>query len=151
MIPKSRKMLIVDDIKLNRIILREAFQDDYEILQAEDGNQAMDILYKEKKQILIVMLDIFMPEKDGFSVLAEMKSNGDLCDIPVVVVTQVDEVENEVRALDLGADDLIRKPYDPRVIRQRVKNIVEKKEMEQVRAENHLLQIRRREEERYRI
>ncbi len=117
------KMLIVDDAFTNRILLSEAFEDDFEIFMAENGEVALDILRKNK-DMAIVLLDLIMPIIDGFSVLQAMIEDSELCEIPVVVVTSADEIENQVRAFDLGAADILTKPLNIQLIRHRIRNII---------------------------
>jgi len=117
------KMLIVDDAFTNRILLSEAFDDDFEILMAENGEVALDLLRKNK-DVAIVLLDLIMPIIDGFSVLQAMIEDSELCEIPVVVVTSADEIENQVRAFDLGAADILTKPLNIQLIRHRIRNII---------------------------
>ncbi|MCR5830040.1 MAG: EAL domain-containing protein [Lachnospiraceae bacterium] len=117
------KMLIVDDAFTNRILLSEAFDDDFEILMAENGEVALDLLHKNK-DVAIVLLDLIMPIIDGFSVLQAMIEDSELCEIPVVVVTSADEIENQVRAFDLGAADILTKPLNIQLIRHRIRNII---------------------------
>jgi len=117
------KMLIVDDAFTNRILLSEAFEDDFEVLTAENGEVALDILRKNT-DMAIVLLDLIMPIIDGFSVLQCMTEDSQLCGIPVVVVTSADEIENQVRAFDLGAADILTKPLNIQLIRHRIRNII---------------------------
>ena len=116
-------MLIVDDAFTNRILLSEAFDDDFEIFMAENGEVALDLLHKNK-DMAIVLLDLIMPIIDGFSVLQAMIEDSELCEIPVVVVTSADEIENQVRAFDLGAADILTKPLNIQLIRHRIRNII---------------------------
>ena len=122
-----RKMLIVDDVELNRSLLGGIFEDDYAITEAENGPDALAALRREKFNI--VLLDIVMPGMDGFQVLEEMKADPALAGVPVVVSTSEKE-QMEGRALTLGADDFISKPFDPIVVKKRVENIVVKHVLE---------------------
>lgn len=116
-------ILVVDDVEVNRASLREIFRKEYNILEAEDGLEAMRRL--REKRIDIVLLDLFMPNLDGAGVLRQMKTDRLLDGIPVVVKTAVDE-SVEIDMLELGADDFIFSPCDPALIKKRVKNIAEK-------------------------
>lgn len=118
-------LLIVDDMEVNRTILRNVFEQEYDILEAKDGQQALTLLEQYSDQIVAVLLDLVMPMKDGYQVLEEMKEQGLLARIPAVVVTAENFVKSELRALDLGASDIIPKPFEPQVIRRRVQNIIE--------------------------
>lgn len=121
-------LLLADDMSSNREFLRKLFEDRYDILEAEDGNKALALIEAHRDEIAAVLLDIIMPVKDGYQVLAEMQSKDQLNDIPVIVVTSDSNQKSEARALELGALDLIAKPYDPYVVRRRVQNMVELKQ-----------------------
>ncbi len=116
-------MLIVDDIEMNRIILRKMFEDEYVILETENGIHAMDLL--KNQDIDIVILDIVMPKKDGFQLMEEMKADRELSEIPIVIKTSVNE-EFEIRAFELGADDFIFSPFDATIVKKRISNITQK-------------------------
>ncbi|MCR5431601.1 MAG: EAL domain-containing protein [Lachnospiraceae bacterium] len=136
------KMLIVDDAFTNRILLSEAFNDDFEIFMAENGEVALDLLRKNK-DIAIVLLDLIMPIIDGFSVLQAMIEDSELCEIPVVVVTSADEIENQVRAFDLGAADILTKPLNIQLIRHRIRNIIARSSQKLVSDDNRVPVFRR--------
>lgn len=121
-------LLLADDMGSNREFLHKLFEDSFQILEAENGEQALSLIAEHRETIAAVLLDIIMPIKDGYQVLAEMNEKGYLEDIPVIVVTSDSNQKSEARALELGALDLIAKPYDPYVIRRRVKNMVELKQ-----------------------
>ena len=145
-----RTILVVDDIEMNRVMLRQIFEQDYEVEEAEDGVQALKKLKKHFECYSMVILDIMMPEKDGFEVLQAMKEDEYLKKIPVVIVTEYNDMERELRALRMGADDLISKPYTPEVVERRVENIINKYEAFAV--QNQKIQTDLRwEMERYRI
>ncbi|MCR4720900.1 MAG: EAL domain-containing protein [Lachnospiraceae bacterium] len=136
------KMLIVDDAFTNRILLSEAFDDDFEIFMAENGEVALDVLRKNK-DMAIVLLDLIMPIIDGFSVLQAMIEDSELCEIPVVVVTSADEIENQVRAFDLGAADILTKPLNIQLIRHRIRNIISRSSQKLVSDDNRVPVFRR--------
>lgn len=116
-------MLVVDDVEVNRTSLKETFQSEYEVVEVNDGVEAM--LALRERKIDIVILDLFMPNLDGGGVLKQMKAEEALCGIPVIVKTAVDE-NMEAEMLRLGADDFIFSPFDPAVVKKRVKNLVDK-------------------------
>ena len=97
-------MLIVDDMEVERISFAEIFKDEYQILEAENGKQAMEQL--EQQKVHIVLLDLCMPVMDGFEVIREMKQQDKYADIPIVAKTAIDE-KTEVKALEAGADEYI--------------------------------------------
>ena len=117
-------VLIVDDIEVNRIILRGIFEKDYNLLEAENGDQAMLFLKQYHRQIAAVLLDLVMPQKDGFQVLTEMNDLDMLAECPVIVITSEDSPDNTVKAFDLGASDIVMKPFEPVVVKRRVQNSI---------------------------
>lgn len=144
-------MLVVDDMEINRVLLENAFMDKYDVILADDGLEALELMRKYKDRMTIVILDIVMPKMNGMEVLKEISGDKDLKKIPVVIVTSDKEKGNEFKALELGAADVLNKPYDIPVIRKRISNIVNKREIEQVKEQNLLLKLKREEDERYRI
>ncbi|MCL1911875.1 MAG: EAL domain-containing protein [Leptospirales bacterium] len=136
---KKRTLLIVDDVSVNREILSALFETEYDILQAEDGVEALEALNKEFDRISIMILDLTMPRMDGFEVLTIMKKESLLTEIPVVIVSGA-EVDAEIRALEIGASDFISKPFDARVVIPRINNLVAKREYDSLRLENIQLQ-----------
>ena len=122
-IRKTLRILVVDDQEINRDILGVILEDDYEVLYAEDGVEAMRLIY-ENDDLSLVMLDLFMPNMDGFEVLRRMKEDDRLSGIPVIVLTA--EKSAELKALQMGASDFIAKPFDVHeVIHARVERIIE--------------------------
>lgn len=117
-------LLLADDMVSNRIFLSKLFEDEFVLLEAEDGAQTLDIIAKYHDKIAAVLLDLIMPIKDGYQVLAEMRERGYLDEIPVIVVTSDSSQKSEAKVLSLGALDLVAKPYDPYIIRRRVQNLV---------------------------
>jgi len=115
-------ILIVDDIEINRLILREILQDDYVIVEAGSGSEAFARLYEEKVKPTVVLLDIMMPDIDGFQVLERIKNSNDTKNIPVLFITAADSEETESRGLKEGAADYITKPFNHDVVRARVDN-----------------------------
>jgi CheY-like chemotaxis protein len=117
------KILVVDDIEMNRAMLIKIFADTYTVLSAENGKEAMRLLVDDS--VDLVLLDLNMPEMDGYEVITAMKSDQKLAAIPIVVETGAID-KSERRALDLGADDFIIKPFDPYIVRKRVENLIQK-------------------------
>lgn len=140
-------MLVVDDVEVNRASLKVMFSDEYEVLEAENGEDALVILRERK--VDIVILDVFMPAMGGEDVLAQMKADSALRDIPVIVKTAIDE-NMEVQMLEKGADEFIFSPCEPTIIKKRVKNIVEKYVFRQamlkkkIEEERHVSRVRER-------
>ncbi|MCL2147174.1 MAG: response regulator [Synergistaceae bacterium] len=121
------KILVVDDIDLNRIILGEILHEDYDVIEASDGVEAVDILYNSIDLPQAVLLDIMMPEMDGFQVLELIKSNPNTAMIPVLFITAADATENEFKGLSEGAVDYISKPFNAAVVKARVDNHIQLK------------------------
>lgn len=118
------KVLIVDDMKMNRELLAEILEADYSILEAENGRQAIELLETKNEEIAIILLDLIMPEVDGITVLKEMKKNKWIDEIPVLVISSENSVNVERECFDYGVSDFIRKPFDFLVVKKRVENIV---------------------------
>lgn len=138
------KMLIVDDMESNRLILAEIFRSDYQILQAGDTAAALQTLEQYQKETAAVLLDWHLSEEDGSRVLEVMKKKGWMNHIPVLIVTAEHSAEVEKKCIRMGASDLIRKPFDPDVIKNRVYNNISlyqhKNQMEaKVREQNQML------------
>ena len=119
-----RKILIVDDEFIEREMLGNMLDSFYEVVYAEDGEEALEIIKKEKFKLSLIILDLHMPKLDGYGLLEILHSNAELRRIPVIVLTS--EKEAEVKSLKLGASDFITKPYEvPEVIQARVMHSIE--------------------------
>ena len=118
-------VLIADDVEINRIILKGILSDDYDILEACDGLEAIEVLNNTPKLPDIVLLDIMMPNLDGYGVIKYIKESPVLRNLPVLFITAADTNENEERALHEGAMDFIVKPFNHGVVKARVDNHVE--------------------------
>jgi len=120
-------ILIVDDIDVNRMILNEILNTDYNVFEAEDGFRALEMLDSMTEMPKAVLLDIMMPGMDGFGVLEKMKGNPEMVKIPVLFITAADADVNESRCLKAGGSDFIPKPFNPDVVKARVDNFVQLK------------------------
>ncbi len=125
MMNERNTILIVDDQKVNRAILHLIFENNYDILEAGDGSHAIALLEENIHKTVAVLLDLSMPVMDGYQVMEEMGSKGLLSKVPVIVITSDDSADSELRSFDLGASDIITKPFEPHIVRRRVQNIVE--------------------------
>ncbi len=123
-ISKDKTILIVDDIEINRMILAEIFKDEYKIIEACDGTQALEIINGDL-QICAVLLDLLMPEMNGLEVLKEMNRSGKINSIPVFLITATDSEKMLIEGYDLGAIDVIRKPFMTHFLKCRISNVVE--------------------------
>lgn len=119
---QKKTILIVDDIKINRAAYRMSLCGQYQLLEAENGQIAIDMMMKES--IDLIILDIVMPVMDGIEVLKYRKTQPQLAAIPVIVVTAVEDSDLEITVLELGADDVLRKPFDYRVLCCRIENVM---------------------------
>lgn len=125
---QQRQILIVEDNELSRDMLREILSDEYRILEAENGKEALDILENHKDDINLILLDVMMPVMGGYAFLDKIKEDSELALIPVIVMTQSNSEEDEVNALVHGAADFVPKPYRPKVIRHRVASLIRLRE-----------------------
>lgn len=123
----DRRILIIDDGFVNRTVLRRIFSDRYEITEAENGEKGLEALRADPGYSAVI-LDLKMPVLDGYGVLAAMRSDIALSDIPVVVVTADTENKSQLLALDGGAQDVLTKPFNSEIVRRRVTNIIERRE-----------------------
>lgn len=122
----NKKILIVDDFELNRAILCEMFCRDYEVIEAEGGRQAIEILKKEGTNIKALLLDIVMPDIDGFGVLDFLSEQNMIEKLPVFLITAETAVDTIMRGFEKGVVDVINKPInDPAIICKRVYNAIE--------------------------
>lgn len=118
----KQKILIVDDSEMNRMILTDILEGKYEILEAEDGVEAIEIIEKSKDEFLFVLLDIRMPRMDGLEVLDAINKNYWTDRVVVVMISSDDNPDNINLAYNLGAFDYIRRPFDPVMVRKRIAN-----------------------------
>ena len=121
---KRQKILIVDDSEMNRAILTEILGEKFEILEAVNGQVCVDMLKEYGSEISLILLDIVMPVMDGFEVLNYMKQNEWIGDIPVIMISSEDSASSVRQAYELGVTDYINRPFDAKVVRQRVVNTI---------------------------
>ncbi len=124
----ARNILVVDDNKVNRLILHKMLSAEYGVIEAENGQEAIDILYSEHQRIAAVLLDIIMPVMDGYGVLEIMEADPTLSQIPVIVTTGNTEAETEKKALALGANDFVNKPFNAGILKHRMENLIKLRE-----------------------
>lgn len=120
---RKRTILIVDDVALNRKSAEDVLKEDYDLLEAESAEQAMEILNTTLPDL--ILLDIVMPEMDGYEAIQIMKSKNAWKDIPVIFLTGSADPASEVKGFDLGAADFITKPFVPEVMIRRIKTQLE--------------------------
>lgn len=123
-IQNKPKILIVDDSEFNRAILKEILEETYEIIEADGGKEALHKIDEYGMKISLVLLDIIMPEKDGFEVLKYMEEERLISDIPVIIISSEDSANYIRRAYEMGVSDYINRPFDANIVYQRVSNTV---------------------------
>ena len=121
---QKQKILIVDDSELNRAILADMLDDEYEIIEAENGLQGVGLLQQRGSEISLVLLDIVMPEMDGFGVLQVMGENHWIEDVPVIMISAESGSSHIERAYELGVTDFISRPFDALIVHRRVVNTI---------------------------
>jgi len=123
-IQNKPRILIVDYSEFNRAILKEILEETYEIIEADGGNEALHKIDEYGMKISLVLLDIIMPEKDGFEVLKYMEEERLISDIPVIIISSEDSANYIRRAYEMGVSDYINRPFDANIVYQRVSNTV---------------------------
>ena len=124
LLQEKSQILLVDDSKMNRMILAEILGDGYHILEAENGQECLETLRAEAGNIALVLLDINMPVMDGFEVLKAMNANHTIEDIPVIMISSEDSDAAIRRSYELGASDYVNRPFDARIVYRRVTNTI---------------------------
>ena len=124
LLQEKTQILLVDDSKMNRMLLREILGDGYNILEAENGQECLETLRAEAGNIALVLLDINMPGMDGFEVLKAMNANHTIEDIPVIMISSEDSDAAIRRSYELGASDYVNRPFDARIVYRRVTNTI---------------------------
>lgn len=117
-------MLVVDDSEINRTILKEILRSEYEIIEAESGDTAIEILQKDRSDIALVLLDVIMPGTDGYNVLECLNRRGIIEDVPVIMISAESSADFITKAYDLGAVDYVSRPFEAAVVQRRVKNTI---------------------------
>ena len=123
--PSKTMMLIVDDVEMNRAILSAIFEDQYQILEAENGLEALALIRAYSDAVAAVLLDVVMPEMDGISLLRAMKEENLGQDLPVFLITADASEKNMYLGYELGVKDIIEKPFIPYFLKQRIDGVVE--------------------------
>lgn len=121
---RKYRILIADDSEMNRSILADMLGKEYEILEAENGVQALEMIRTYQHSLSLVLLDIVMPELDGFGVLTEMNRCGWITDIPVIMISAESGASYVERAYELGVTDFVSRPFDALIVHRRVVNTI---------------------------
>ena len=117
------KILIVDDSYINRELLKEMLKDEYDILEAENGKKALEMI-EHKEQIDGILLDLIMPEINGFGVIEELSKKGIMKKVPVMIISSEISAENENICFKYGVFDFIGRPFKTSIVRKRVQNMI---------------------------
>ncbi|MCI8360494.1 MAG: response regulator [Clostridiales bacterium] len=120
----KQKILVADDSEMNRLILTDMLGDEYEILEAENGLQAVEAIQKHADELSLILLDIVMPEMDGFGVLNIMEKNQWLESLPVIMISSESDAVHVKQAYEMGATDFISRPFDTLIVHRRVVNTI---------------------------
>jgi adenylate cyclase len=121
-------VLVVDDNEMNRDMLsRRLKRQDYEVVMAEDGEKALEML--QQHAVDLVLLDIMMPKLSGYEVLEEIKKNPAMKDLPVIMISAVDDLDSVVKCIELGAEDYLFKPFNPVLLKARVSASLDKAQL----------------------
>jgi CheY-like chemotaxis protein len=135
-------ILVVDDDLLNRLVLSTPLQEEgYAVEMAEDGKQALEMLAAQHFDV--VLLDLLMPEMDGYQVLAQIKAHPTWRNIPVIIISSLEEMESILRCIEMGATDYLPKPFDAALLRARLNASLASKrlhdmELEYIEQVNHV-------------
>ena len=118
-------LLVVDDNEMNRDLLsRRLERQGYRVTVAVDGRQALEIMNRE--EFNLVLLDIMLPEMNGYEVLEHLKADQSLSHIPVIITTALDESDGKARCIELGAEDYLTKPFNPVILKSRISDCLER-------------------------
>ena len=120
----KNKILIIDDSQMNREFLSDILEEDYHILLAENGTEGISLIRQHLADLSLVLLDLVMPEMNGFEVLEYMNKNRWIHDIPVMMISADNSGDSVARAYELGASDFINRPFNINIVRKRVSNII---------------------------
>ena len=123
-----RKLLIIEDNELNRRLLAELLEDSFEVMTAVNGEEGLKLLAENYRDLSAILLDVSMPVCDGFQFLERIQDDMMLSSVPVIVITGSNRPEDEVRCLELGAVDFVRKPYNVRVVKGKINSVIKLRE-----------------------
>lgn len=135
----QKTVLVVDDSTTNRSILFDILHSDYTVIQAENGIQALTKLKKQDKKVDAIILDIIMPEMDGYEFMDKIKQDKTLSQIPVIILTEKSDRDTEKKVLESGAWDFVPKPYDAEIIKLRLKNVIARSQVSLLKELNNVM------------
>ena len=122
---EKKSILVIDDSTFNRAVFRDMFNGEYTILEAEDGEEGLRMIKEKRKELAAILLNIVMPELDGFEVLEILQKRRIIKTIPVFMVTSQHSEESCIRGFQMGVMDVIQMPFSKNVIKQRIRSIIE--------------------------
>lgn len=123
-----RLVLVVEDDEMNRGILCDLLEEEFDCLEAENGLEGLALLREYNRELSVVLLDAYMPVCDSFEFLRRRQEDEMLERVPVIVTTASNTMEDEIRTLELGANDFVTKPYNYEVVRNRINNVIRLRE-----------------------
>jgi putative two-component system response regulator len=121
----SHTILVADDVEINRDMLKFIFEEQFDILEAADGEEAIRVIEENKEILSVIFLDLMMPNKSGLDVLEYMREHRYMELFPVVMITGEATVDSDVKAYEYGVSDIIYKPFEPKVVMRRTMNLME--------------------------
>ena len=133
----EKTILIVDDDAFSRAFLKMCLNDDYNIIEAKGAREAFEILLQTDVEISALLVDLVMPEIDGFTFIEMLKGTKQYNNTPIIVITGSHDVESETRALSTGAWDYVTKPYNANILKFRIKNAIDRSQLELYKAFKH--------------
>ncbi len=122
---EKKTLLIADDAEINRRVLQLIFEEQFDVLEAGDGEETIRILEEQNDKIVMLFLDLIMPKKSGLEVMEYMQEKGYMSRIPVIMITGESTAETDVKAYEYGVSDIIYKPFETKVVMRRALNIME--------------------------
>lgn len=122
---KRDTIIIADDAEINREILKMIFEEQYKVIEAVDGADAIRVIEKHHHEVAVLFLDLIMPGKSGLDVMKYMNLHGYMQKIPIIMITGEATAETDMKAYEFGAADIIYKPFEPKVVMRRALNLIE--------------------------
>jgi len=120
---EKQKILVIDDEKANCLLMAQILKNDYTVYVSTNSSEALEVIKRNTPDV--ILLDIIMPELDGYEVLKILKANPATEKIPVIFITGLNNEEDYIKGLELGADDFIGKPFSPTIVKLRLKKTLQ--------------------------
>lgn len=122
---KRNTLLIIDDLEMNRVILGNLFKKKYEIVEACDGDEALEYMRENSSKIVTILLDLVMPKVNGIEVLKIIRREKIVEDVPIFIITADNSEETMYEAYELGVKDVLEKPFVPYFLKKRIESVIE--------------------------